>query len=234
MAYRGNDPYEEARMKALVEETDAKRKLNSAVGPAYNFNPSNKSFVVQDPEKYYRPQNFYYEDEPLYEEDEETGELRPVTPPNAPADLTDVPTSTTNVKRPRTVAAGYDANRSVLTVVFRDGTIWNYDNVTPGEWQNFHASISKGRPWINDGLFGVGQEADMANIQPEVQAAIYNEARKAQLMYQSKYKYRTGIGNTTARRLGKAATARAQASLNAPTPKKGGVNRSKGGKPPKR
>jgi hypothetical protein len=30
-----------------------------------------------------------------------------------------------------------------MTVVFRDGTFYNYYQVTPGEWEAFHASYSK-------------------------------------------------------------------------------------------
>jgi hypothetical protein len=228
MATRGNDPYEQARVRALIEETDAKKKIDLSVGPVYNFvnNP-----VIQDPNKFYAPKNLtYYGDE--FEDDEFPFEGES---PNAPADLTDIPTSTTNVSRPRTVAAGYDSTRRVLTVVFRDGTIWNYDNVTEGEWQNFHASISKGRPWINDKLFGVGYPADMTNLDPRIQADLYKAARTAQLQFQSKRSYRAPQQKkgqpATTKRLGKTATLKAQRSLRARTPKRGGANPSTGGKP---
>lgn len=62
-----------------------------------------------------------------------------------PAPITLVPTSTTNPKRPRTVAAGYDSGRTVLTCVFRDGTYYNYYDVAPLEWANFKRARSKGR-----------------------------------------------------------------------------------------
>lgn len=62
-----------------------------------------------------------------------------------PAPITLVPTSTTNPKRPRTVAAGYDSPRSLLTCVFRDGTYYNYYEVRPLEWANFKRARSKGR-----------------------------------------------------------------------------------------
>lgn len=63
------------------------------------------------------------------------------------ADLTIVPTSTINPERPRTVAAGYDRNRNggTLTVVFRDGTFYNYYDVSPTLWKNFKQTTSKGR-----------------------------------------------------------------------------------------
>ena len=70
----------------------------------------------------------------------------------APSALSDIPTSTSNWRRPRTVAAGYDYNpdsdKGVLTVVFRDGTFYNYYDVPPSVWIEFHDSFSKG-PMLN-------------------------------------------------------------------------------------
>lgn len=112
----------------------------------------------------------------------------------------DIPTSSTNYKRPRTVAAGYspdpnypESDNGILTVVFRDGTFYNYYEVTHGEWQNFHASYSKGRPWLNkrsksqagDGLFigkPRGDAGDMQDIDPEIRAALYRVARTNQIL----------------------------------------------------
>lgn len=103
----------------------------------------------------------------------------------------DVPTSSTDYQRPRTVAAGYDPARQVMTVVFRDGTFYNYYEVTPGEWEAFHASYSKGRPWLNkasktqaaDGLFirkPRGDAGDMSDIDPKIREALYRVARTQQ------------------------------------------------------
>jgi hypothetical protein len=61
-----------------------------------------------------------------------------------PAPISIVPTSTTNPERPRTVAAGYDQKRSVLTVVFRDGTFYNYYGCDKPIWDGFKAEHSKG------------------------------------------------------------------------------------------
>ena len=105
---------------------------------------------------------------------------------------TDIPTSSTNYSRPRTVAAGYDSARQTMTVVFRDGTFYNYYQVTEGEWRAFKASISKGNPWLNranknqgsDGLF-VGKprgEADVSNISPEVREFLYRVVRSQQIV----------------------------------------------------
>lgn len=103
----------------------------------------------------------------------------------------DIPTSSTNYARPRTVAAGYDAERQTMTVVFRDGTFYNYYEVTQAEWDAFRASYSKGNPWLNkanknqasDGLFvnkPRGDAGDMTMLDPEVRAALYRVARTFQ------------------------------------------------------
>lgn len=65
-----------------------------------------------------------------------------------PADLGrgdyEMPTSTSNPERPRTLAAGYSKQRQVLTVMFRDGTVYNYYEVDEDEWDLFHSNVSKG------------------------------------------------------------------------------------------
>lgn len=65
-----------------------------------------------------------------------------------PAPITVIPTSTTNPDRPRTIAAGYDADRQVLTIVFRDGTYYNYYTVDVNTWEKFKAYYSKGKEII--------------------------------------------------------------------------------------
>jgi hypothetical protein len=70
---------------------------------------------------------------------------------DAPAPITVKPTSTTNPKKPRTVAAGYrpgtseDGRNGTLTVIFRDGSYYNYYEVEPYLWQQFKQVKSKGR-----------------------------------------------------------------------------------------
>jgi hypothetical protein len=110
----------------------------------------------------------------------------------------DVPTSSTNYSRPRTVAASFDESRNVMTVVFRDGTFYNYYEVTRSEWDAFRASYSKGSPWLNrgfpngkqqtDGLF-IGKPrgpADVSNVAPEIKAALYRIARTQQIIHRPK------------------------------------------------
>lgn len=62
----------------------------------------------------------------------------------SPAPITVTPTTTTNPERPRTIAAGYDEDRQVLTVVFRDGTYYNYYKVPEDVWKTFQSYYSKG------------------------------------------------------------------------------------------
>lgn len=61
------------------------------------------------------------------------------------AELTYAPTKTTNIKRPRTLAAGYNRQSQTLSVIFRDGTAWNYYGVSYQMWTAFKASPSPGR-----------------------------------------------------------------------------------------
>ena len=104
----------------------------------------------------------------------------------------DIPTSSTNYSRPRTVAAGYDPSTETLTVVFRDGTVYNYYGVTSQEWLAFYSSYSKGKHWLNpknskqsyEGVFlsKTRGDADTANLDPRILEAIYRVARTAQIL----------------------------------------------------
>jgi len=69
-----------------------------------------------------------------------------------PSDIAIRGTSTTNPQKPRTVAAGYDRDTMVLTVVFRDGTWWNYYDVPEYMWLEFTAAESKGKYLQESGL----------------------------------------------------------------------------------
>ena len=124
---------------------------------------------------------------------------------DSPVPLTDVPTSSLDSSRPRTVAAGYreyvgsrkggQAGLGKMTVMFRDGTLYNYYDVTPGEWSNFKDSISKGSPWLNRGFPNGKQQVDglfinkprgvasLANVDPDVLENIYQVARVAQVRF---------------------------------------------------
>ena len=130
-----------------------------------------------------------------------------------------IPTATSNPSRPRTLAAGYYLyvgerakdyadQRGKLTVMFRDGTFWNYYNVPPGTWQEFKNSISKG-PMLNrknryQGADGIllsypNGPADVTDIPEELQRYTYRVARRAQKASVSKYKRDVQVGDRTVR-----------------------------------
>ena len=104
----------------------------------------------------------------------------------SPAELTVVPTSTINPERPRTVAAGYDKNEKKITVVFRDGTYYNYYQVNATEWQAFKARVSKGR-YIYSYLDSKPRgPADVGSISATAQKAFYRLARGSQIHYKGR------------------------------------------------
>lgn len=99
-----------------------------------------------------------------------------------PAPISLVPTSTTNPERPRTVAAGFDESRGVLTAVFRDGTFYNYYGVDRGVWDAFKVAPSKGR-FILDNLDGMERgTANMAKSPVYARESLYRIARTGQLV----------------------------------------------------
>ena len=126
--------------------------------------------------------------------------------PQTVAGLTDIPTSTTNYARPRTVAAGWAPVRDpegniqnhlvgTLTVVFRDGTLWNYYEVPRSVWIKFHNSISKGRSFLNPAnrsnpnrgtlLAYANGPADVSSIDESIRQAVYTAARVKQIYYRN-------------------------------------------------
>lgn len=118
--------------------------------------------------------------------------------------LTDIPTSSTDYTRPRTLAAGYDMKSQTMTVVFRDGTFYNYYDVKPNEWLNFSASFSKGAPWLNransnqsfDGLF-IGKPrgiADTNSLDPDLLRQLYLVASSHQQSDRRRQESRTHPG----------------------------------------
>jgi hypothetical protein len=164
---------------------------------------------------------------PLYEVVELTGDLKIPGykgPQNqedsSPADLTVVPTSTTNPKRPRTVAAGYDEEEEKLTVVFRDGTFYNYYEVDANEWKAFKANRSKGAAIARMLDFKPRGPADMSSLSKKAQQAFYRFSRGAQIHQKGQAKGQT---KTTFKTIGQSKR----------TAKATGKNPSKGGKAPK-
>jgi hypothetical protein len=120
--------------------------------------------------------------------------------------LKDIPTSTTNAFRPRTVAAGWEAgkddpSKGTLTVVFRDGTIYNFYDVEESVWIGFHQAISKGRTYLNhanskqasegkllDPKYR-GEPANINSLSAAMRQLVYRAARSAQFENRTKFRY---------------------------------------------
>ena len=98
----------------------------------------------------------------------------------SPAEFSLVPTSTSNPQRPRTVAAGYDEYEEKLTVMFRDGTIYNYYEVTPSEWNKFKANRSKGAVIHSLLDFKPRGYADQSSMSKQAREAFYRFSRGIQ------------------------------------------------------
>lgn len=100
----------------------------------------------------------------------------------SPAPLTLVPTSSTNPERPRTVAAGYDEDEEKLTVMFRDGTLYNYYEVDESEWQAFKANRSKGAIIYRLLDFKPRGYADDSSLSRGAREAFYRYSRGVQVV----------------------------------------------------
>lgn len=139
-----------------------------------------------------------------------------------PAELSEIPTSSSNALRPRTLAAGWhkevgsnrdprDQRFGRLTVMFRDGTLYNYYDVSYAEWRTFKGSLSKG-PMLNRASKSQGYDgfllshphgpADISDVPEEIQRGLQSMAREAQLKYASTNRARAGYKAPDRRRKG--------------------------------
>jgi hypothetical protein len=55
------------------------------------------------------------------------------------------PTATINPARPRTKAAGYDRETETLRIMFREGAVYDYHDVTANEWKDIKRVVSTGK-----------------------------------------------------------------------------------------
>jgi hypothetical protein len=166
-------------------EANRRNQAGEALAPGLN----SESYYIDD-EGNYVDRSSYRQS---YDQDIDTGEL---TVPGykgpqedegtAAAPLTVVPTSSSNPARPRTVAAGYDKVRGVLTVVFRDGTFYNYYEVTSGEWNDFKRRVSKGQYIYKYLDFKPRGPANVRSIPAGVRKEFYRYARISQLSSRGK------------------------------------------------
>ena len=241
MAYpaKGYDKYEIARLKAIRTEVTGDwylpgfGSLKDDDGTVLGQVLSRQTFT-DDQGNVYRPVvNVYNPKTPEDYKDLSIREAQGAAANQNPVPLTNIPTSTTNYRRPRTVAAGYqryvdNPQEGKLTVMFRDGTLYNYYNVTPGDWIIFRNSISKG-PLLNRGTKGSADgmllkyphgPAAISDVPEAVQSQLYRIAREAQI----RYRYRKGTPKVAARK--------AQYAPRSATSRKLGNNPSQGGRNP--
>lgn len=85
-------------------------------------------------------------------EEDEGHDFEEVNENRHAAPITIRATSTSNPKRPRTLRAGYEYSTGTLTVIFRDGTWWNYYKVPATMWEGFRNASSKGAYLASSGL----------------------------------------------------------------------------------
>lgn len=89
-------------------------------------------------------------------------------------------TNTMVPERPRTLMAGYDKKNYILTVMFRDNTLYNYYDVSRGEWDSFRDS-----PSSNDYIIAV---LDNKSHGPALTSERSEAAYKGLGRYASRYK----------------------------------------------
>jgi len=95
------------------------------------------------------------------------------------APLTDNPTSTSNVEQPRTLAAGYDKKNFILTIQFRDGTLYNYYDVPPSLWREFRLADSKGK-YMQGELDNWSNKGEVSGHSQNYYSKKAKQSRKAQ------------------------------------------------------
>ena len=243
---RGYDSEEYARLRQLAKESglssranlrnlDSKTQATEFLGlddqgqPRYKSEVNNRFFAPKTSNDYDIEQDF-----------------DGLTASSArPAALTVIPTTSTNVSRPYTIAAGweryprqsaaYENSLGTLTCLFRDGTLYNYYDVPNSVWIKFSGSISKGqflnRNSPSPDLTNNYQHgpADMDGVNAQTRNMIYSTSRRAQLAGVNKRAYtytNSTTGETVRAAPGKVVTksARLKSGKNTATanrPKKG-------------
>jgi hypothetical protein len=108
---------------------------------------------------------------------------RPIIATDAISELVEIPTSTMDTSRPRTIAAAYDPEKETLTLVFRDGTFYNYYDVDSALWKSFRSQASKGR-FIKNNLDGQPRgPADMSSMNEYTRELLVKTYQVAQIRY---------------------------------------------------
>jgi hypothetical protein len=96
------------------------------------------------------------------------------------------PAPTSSIDRPRTVAAAYEKDRQVLTIVFGTGVIYNYYQVTEDEWDTYYGLPSKWQ-YIRDFLDSKPRGyANTTDLPPALRMYSYRATRASQIARQIK------------------------------------------------
>ena len=82
----------------------------------------------------------------------------------------------------------FRSERQVLTVVFRDGTWYNYYEVTDSEWKDFKAAVSKGKFIYKLLDYKPRGYASMKGVAAGTRKSIYKYSRSAQIKFDGKQK----------------------------------------------
>jgi hypothetical protein len=114
-----------------------------------NFDRNLRQYL-EDPENYEDPREVSEDD--YYDNPAQVPTPQDAIDKKTKARLSLSSTSTTDPEKPRTLSAGYDEENYILTVQFRDGTLYNYYDVPPQMWNEFEAAESKGRFLEGSGL----------------------------------------------------------------------------------
>jgi hypothetical protein len=216
------------------------------------YNDETGRFTSRPVNPLFKPQRFYGDlvygpdGELMSEEDIENAGINTI-----PAQLSELPTSSSNASRPRTLAAGWhrevgnnlmprEQRLGRLTVMFRDGTLYNYYDVSYAEWLKFKGTLSKG-PMLNRAsksspegflLSHPHGPADLTDVPKEMQDLLARASRDAQLKYATTNRARAGYKSTDKRRKGPAREV-PQAYVPLSASRKSGLNpNSKKGKNP--
>lgn len=96
-------------------------------------------------------------------------------------EMYEVPTKTSTPDRPRTVAAAYNPERAVLTVMFRDSTLYNYYDVDVSEWVTFRDLDTKWEYIKNHLDYKPRGPASVTDLPADMRAEAYTLARAAQI-----------------------------------------------------
>jgi hypothetical protein len=142
-----------ANISAALSPPPGSSNANAFFDALDRYTPGN---YTPAPSAYYgNPEEGEALDEGSGTSDDEPGKYYATFGDSTAVPLTVVPTSSSFPNRPRTLAAGWAPYRDepesgTLTVVFRDGTPWNFYDVGESVWIRFKSAMSKGKGYLND------------------------------------------------------------------------------------